>query len=249
LVNFYRDNFVQPYALRDRGPYQIIFCKNLLIYLNDDARKRVFDNINRLLLPKGIVFTGHAELMPFLQYGYRPIKHSRSFACTKIEAGEDSAAHKVRRLNSPGYLCKDEKLKKSIYKREEAKAPGAKADAAINKSIPKADLKELRQDEKKSSILMIRKLADKGSLNEALIMCEQFLNKHKHNKEAYYLMGLINLALNIFDEAEVFFQKALYLDPSYYEALLHMKLLYEKKGDQAKASAIKGRIKRFEERE
>jgi len=245
-VNFYRDNFMQPYVMLDRGPYQVIFCKNLLIYLTDAARKNVFDNINRLLLPKGIVFTGHAELMSFLQYGYRPIKHSRSFACRKTVAGEDSASCEGRRLNPPGHLHKDEKLKKSFYKREDVKSPDAKADTAINKNVPEADLKKKKRDNK-LSIPMIRKLADEGSLNEALALCEQFLKKHKHNKEAYYLMGLINLALNIFDKAEAFFQKALYLDPSYYEVLLHMKLLHEKKGDTGKASVVEARIKRFKD--
>jgi chemotaxis protein methyltransferase WspC len=94
----------------------------------------------------------------------------------------------------------------------------------------------------------VRALADAGSLDRALTMCRQFLKKHEHNKEAYYLMGLINLALNSFDKAETFFQKVLYLDPRHYEALIHMKLLYEKKGDQVKASAMKGRIERSEER-
>ena len=59
-------------------------------------------------------------------------------------------------------------------------------------------------------------------------------------------MGLINLALDSFAGAEDFFQKALYLDPFYYEALLHMSLLYEKKDDQARASIIRERIRRVD---
>jgi chemotaxis protein methyltransferase WspC len=244
LVTFYRDNFMQPHALWDHGPYHVIFCKNLLIYLTDDARKKIFDNINRFLLPNGIIFTGHAELMSFLQYGYSAVKHSRSFACRKIKAEEDSASHKGERLNPPDHLQTDEKLKKSFYKRDEAILIDAKADTAINMIVPEAGMKKLKRDDK-LSISMIQKLADGGSLDQALSMCEQFLKKNKPSKEAYYLMGLINLALDIFDKAEDFFQKALYLDPYHYEALLHMKLLYEKKGDHVKASAMKGRIERL----
>jgi chemotaxis protein methyltransferase WspC len=243
-VNFYRENFMQPCFMEENGPYHVIFCKNLLIYLTDDARKKIFDNIDRLLLPEGIVFTGHAELMPFLQYGYRPVRHSRSFACRKQEAGEGSASHKVKMPDSPGHLHMDEKLKNSFYNREKAGTYGAEADVSIDKIVAEANPKRQKRDNK-LSISMIRKLADEGSLNEALVLCEQFLGKHKHDKEAYYLMGLINLALNIYDTAEAFFQKALYLDPSYYEALLHMKLLHEKKGDHAKASVMEARIKRF----
>ncbi|MCX5806504.1 MAG: hypothetical protein NT010_10635 [Proteobacteria bacterium] len=246
LVNFSRDNFMEPHALWKHGPYHVIFCKNLLIYLNDDARKKVFDNINNLLLPNGIVFTGHAEIMSFLQFGFSPIKHSRSFACRKAEAGEDPSSLLYGRLNPPGYLQRDEKLKKSFYKREEAKSSNINVDTAIHKIVPEVNLKKQKSDDK-LSISMIRKLADGGSLDEALSMCEQFLKKHKQNKEAYYLMGLINLALNVFDKAEAFFQKTLYLDPYHYEALMHMQLLYEKKGDRTKASAMKGRIQRSKE--
>jgi chemotaxis protein methyltransferase WspC len=247
LVNFYRANFMQPHALWNHGPYRVIFCKNLLIYLNDDARKKVFDNISSLLLREGIVFTGHAELLSFLQSGFSPIKHSRSFACRKIESVADSNSFLCQELNPAGRPHKDEKLKKSFYKREDAKFTDATVDAKIHKNVPETNLKKLKSDNE-LSISMVRKLADEGSLDEALILCEQFLEKHKRNKEAYYLMGLINLALNIFDKAEEFFQKTLYLDPKHYEALMHMQLLHEKKGDYARASAMKGRIKRFKEK-
>ena len=60
------------------------------------------------------------------------------------------------------------------------------------------------------------------------------------------MMGLINLALDSFVIAEDYFRKALYLDPFYYEALLHMNLLYEKRGESEKASIVKERIKRLE---
>ncbi|MCX5813749.1 MAG: hypothetical protein NT178_14555 [Proteobacteria bacterium] len=243
LVNFYQDNFVHPHALEGQGHYQVIYCKNLLIYLTDDARKKVFDNINRLLLPNGIIFTGHAELIPFLQYGYKAVKHSRSFACMKIEseAEETSVSHKAKR-------------QKHLLQNHVIKTKGSKQlrFCVTAEPLPRRDSTERgiasNLQSEAETLAAIRVLADGGSLDKALSGCEQFLKKHKHNKEAYYLMGLINLALNVFDKAEAFFQKALYLDPSYYEALLHMKLLHEKKGDLAKASVVNERIKRFQEK-
>lgn len=61
-------------------------------------------------------------------------------------------------------------------------------------------------------------------------------------------MGLINLAMDVFDKAEDFFQKALYLDPFYHDVLLHMSLLHEKKGEPEKASILMERIKRANEK-
>ena len=230
LVHFYQDNFVQPHAIRNYEPYQCVFCKNLLIYLTDDARKKVFANLDRLLIPEGVVFTGHSEMMSFLRYGYNPVKHSRSFACRKADNAEKiESGISIPSLSTVAANATVSTVTASPAKMEH----GSPAHRNSEEAAPDAVLAR------------VRALADKGDLEEALKLCGQFLKEHSDNKEAYYLMGLINLALDSFARAEDFFQKALYLDPCYYEALLHMRLLYEKRDDQARASIIGERIRRF----
>ncbi len=217
LVHFYRENFMKPHVLGGHEPYQIIFCKNLLIYLTDDARNKVFLSLERLLSPEGIVFTGHSEMMSFLQKGYDPLGHSRSFACKRVFRAD-----------------------KNCHVRADSK-PAEKKERIIppDKNIP------VRHYYDSQSILTrARELADRGRLDDALKLCGLFLEQHSDNKEAYHLMGLIKLALDSFDEAEDYLQKALYLDPFYYEALLHMNLVYEKLGKPEKASVIKERLRR-----
>ncbi|MCX5808493.1 MAG: hypothetical protein NTX36_03845 [Proteobacteria bacterium] len=229
LVHFYRDNFVQPHALRNHEPYQCVFCKNLLIYLTDDARKKVFANLDRLLVPEGVVFTGHAEMMSFLQYGYNAVKYSRSFACRKADNAEKIESG----ISIPSLSTVTANVTAPTVTASPAKTGhGSPAHRHREEAAPE------------SVLTRVRALADRGNLREALKLCGQFLKEHSDNKEAYYLMGLINLALDSFSRAEDFFQKALYLDPGYYEALLHMRLLYEKKDDQARALIIEERIKR-----
>ena len=265
LVVFYRDNFLKADILDDRKPYDIIFCKNLIIYLTNDARKRVFDNIQRLLLPGGVVFTGYAEIVSFLQNGYAPVEHARSFACrntglkTENNFIVDKPIKKVRKFSNNTNKIEMPAisgLSFSSSRDEENDFLKARPDE-LSRTFAGNSLegsgktkKTLKTDIKSESvtIMAIRTLADRGLLDEALSKCEQFLKKDTHNKDAYYLMGLINLALNVFDRAENYFQKTLYLDPDHHEALLHMKLLYEKKGDTVKASLVEGRIKRYENR-
>lgn len=280
LVHFSKDNFVQPHTMQDYEPYQIIFCKNLLIYLTDDARKSVFANLDRLLLSKGAIFTGHSEGMSFLQYGYSPVKHSRSFAFRKTGTSATDVCRDLPTFNvqarpgirrplthkknlsvdqagaptlpcrtiMPGHPSETATCLRAVTHRQTA-FPRSKplSNSTEAKVVPGPGAHDSGCGAE--MFATIRALADRGALEEALTLCEQFLKEHRHNKEAYYLMGLINFALNAFGKAEAFFQKALYLDPNYYEALLHMSLLYEKKGDQAKVSVIRGRIKRFKEKE
>ncbi len=235
-VDFQHCNFVRPDALIDREPYDIIFCKNLLIYLNPQGRSNVAANLDRLLVPGGLLFTGHAEVVSVLQFGYTPVKHARSFACIKGKEEDDNVQVQDVVSVTDG----------------RSSATGARTTAAAKASIPTPvdgsarGPARIRKQPRAADLGAIKSLADKGALDKALQLCKQFLKLHPRDKDAYYLMGLIKLASDAFTEAEDFFQKALYLDPQHYNALVHMGLLYEKKGDRAKASLIRERIKRIE---
>lgn len=50
------------------GPFDLIFCRNVLIYFSEDAKRRAVDTMLRVLDPAGCVFFGHAESL----VGYRP---------------------------------------------------------------------------------------------------------------------------------------------------------------------------------
>ncbi len=46
---------------RLKGPVDMIFCRNVMIYLEDQTRKRIFDQFYRLLPPKGYLCIGIPE--------------------------------------------------------------------------------------------------------------------------------------------------------------------------------------------
>jgi chemotaxis protein methyltransferase CheR len=43
------------------GPFDLIFCRNVLIYFSPEGRARVIDRLTRDLAPGGLLFVGHAE--------------------------------------------------------------------------------------------------------------------------------------------------------------------------------------------
>lgn len=47
-----------------RGPFQVIFCRNVVIYFNADTRQRVLGRLVNLLSPAGHIYIGHAERLP-----------------------------------------------------------------------------------------------------------------------------------------------------------------------------------------
>jgi chemotaxis protein methyltransferase WspC len=229
LIHFYQDNLAKPSALWKHEPYDIVFCRNLLIYLTQKGRRTVIANIDRLLVSNGLLFAGNSEVVTFLQHGYCTVKHEMSFACRKTGADIGQRFPAPRPRTSPA--------KKEPRIRSAAEAAPAEEEAKIVSEKVQPGRDEISLDE-------IRSLADRGKLHEALRQCEQFLKGSRHHLEGYYVMGLISFALDSYGVAEQSFQRVLYLDPSHHEALVHMGLLYERKGDHEKAEVIRRRIER-----
>lgn len=82
-VHFFKANFIEPDCFHASAPYNIIFCRNLLIYLHDQARSKTIAVIERLLAPGGLLFIGHAEVNPSLTEIYETVNHQGSFALRK----------------------------------------------------------------------------------------------------------------------------------------------------------------------
>ena len=90
-----------------------------------------------------------------------------------------------------------------------------------------------------------QQLADQGHLTNAIVVCQSYLRTHPTDAQAYMLLGEIHQGLNQSEQAEQAFQKAIYLNPSAYEAMTHLALLKEQKGDRAGANLLKQRIQRL----
>ena len=59
LVQFERLDLRQ--SLRSRGPFDIIFCRNVLIYFDLETKRRILDEMRGALYPGGYLLLGGAE--------------------------------------------------------------------------------------------------------------------------------------------------------------------------------------------
>jgi len=75
MVTFGRLNLsVQPFPLR--GPLDVIFCRNVMIYFDNNVRKRVLENMYSLLRPGGYLMVGHAESLTGLVSDFKRVESS-----------------------------------------------------------------------------------------------------------------------------------------------------------------------------
>ena len=82
-VCFNQGNLLDNNILADQPCYDIIFCRNLMIYFSASARKRTRAIINRLLKNSGLLFVGHSERVAFKTPGFNLIDVRGVFAYRK----------------------------------------------------------------------------------------------------------------------------------------------------------------------
>lgn len=220
-VRFYRDNLVNPWCLHDRPSYDVIFCRNLLIYLHPSARDRAIDNLYRLLLPNGLLFAGYAETRLISARGFTSLGIPHAFAYRPLPQPSNPSisppSPPQQRINPPAIEL-----------------------PVVPSLLPQTKV----ATQTVSEAIEIRALADRGLLSEALKECKLYLKTQPTSGEAYLLLGEILLAQGMDEKAESCLQKALFLNPRCEEALAYLILICEIKGDGEAAKRLQQRLDR-----
>ena len=72
LIEFRRLNLLDPVS--HLGRFQLIFCRNVMIYFDRSTQQRVVEALFRVLSPGGYLLTGHAESLTGLHHGLRSVQ-------------------------------------------------------------------------------------------------------------------------------------------------------------------------------
>jgi chemotaxis protein methyltransferase WspC len=71
LVRFRTGNLLDPLFLAGQEPFDLIFCRNLFIYLHLAARRQALATLDRLLAPRGVLCAGYAEPLEALDQRFQ----------------------------------------------------------------------------------------------------------------------------------------------------------------------------------
>ena len=61
LLTFRQLNLLHDWPMS--GPFDVIFCRNVLIYFETDVKKAIVDRMTKLLRPGGALYLGHSEAL------------------------------------------------------------------------------------------------------------------------------------------------------------------------------------------
>jgi chemotaxis protein methyltransferase CheR len=75
MITFSRINLSEtPFPMK--GPFDVIFLRNVMIYFDNVVRKRLLDECYRLISADGYLFVGHAETLTGLIGEFKPVAPS-----------------------------------------------------------------------------------------------------------------------------------------------------------------------------
>jgi chemotaxis protein methyltransferase CheR len=79
-VTFARCNLVEADAVTRLGKFDIVFCRNVLIYADEDSIPRFFGSLGALVRPGGYLFLGHSDSILAPKALFRLHRMGKSFA-------------------------------------------------------------------------------------------------------------------------------------------------------------------------
>jgi chemotaxis protein methyltransferase WspC len=192
-----------------------------------------------------MLFVGHAETGIFINNWYVSQRYPKSFIVRKIM---DDPVIKNKKLFERKTTTL--KVRQTTSTRKKPTSNHAVVKKGIPVAKPETDLKKSEADQDKSEhqLAHAKHLADSGNLIEAEAVCLQYLEQNKHDKEAYYLLSLIQLAAGDASKAVQYFKNVVYLDPKHYDALMYLSTLMSEQGDEPGASRYRERAQRIKNR-
>jgi chemotaxis protein methyltransferase WspC len=212
--------------------YDMIFCRNLLIYFDAATQRRTIAVLERLMRPSGVLFVGPAETSLFLSHGFVSANIPLAFA---LQRSAESPATAPR--HAPSAAAPIRTAAKAAPVRVSREAPRK----SVNGGAPSAAPTPVAEA---AAIDRAFELADQGRLAEAKALCETELRDRGPSAQAYYLLGVIHSADGSLAAADRCYRKALYLDSHHHDALLHLAALLDQQGKAAEAKILRQRARR-----
>lgn len=229
-VRLIQGNLLDADFLSGGEVYDIVFCRNLLIYFDAETQNRAIAVLKRLLSPAGMLFAGHSEANLMLGQGLASAKIPMAFAFR------------------PAASIKQTK-QATIPPRPASRSGAAVPTFATQQPKPALPFKRGRPSPPPPvSLDALRCIADRGQLVDALQGCEAYMRQHGASADVLLLLGVISDATGDPSAAAGYYRKVLYLEPDHPEALGHLALLLKTQGDVTGAKTLSDRMRRLDAR-
>ncbi len=191
-VRFKHHNLVSdvfPMPTQDLFSFDVVICRNVMIYFDATTIKRLSEQFHQTLVPGGWLAVGHAE------------PHTEIF-------------QEYHTINAPGAVLYQ---RASFHSPRRAVAPATQR-IAQPPSIAKTEIRRpmvtiprIAAPERQADIEQLQRLANTGDLPAALACCERLIAEERLNASYHFFRGLILAQLGDAPGASKALSRCLYL--------------------------------------
>lgn len=231
MVNFRYQNLVYEPKLGELLPAHstdLILCRNVFIYFNENTIKKIIDQFTKHLAPEGCLMIGSSERIPekcdelkkhtFKKVIYYTLKTDSNLISTSNQVPPNIA--QILRFSQQN------QYQPNIFNFD-------------NNDQWQQLLNQIQEQTEKfgKTALLLRyqaqALAKLNRINEAALACQESLAMNHLDPYAHMLDAMIMLDLNQRGEAEKEWRKTLFLEPNFLEAQYQLGLSLLYRGDKA----------------
>lgn len=217
-VTFEYDNLASDVRRRNDQPFDVILCRNVLIYFSPDQAASVIARFHRCLAPGGWLLVGYAEPNFDMFRAFETVSVPDATAYRK-PGGEFSQTTEIR---WEPFVWND---------------PSPAQDYEGNIASPVFKPPDLTgaPNPETASVEDVRILADSGHWDAATELCDKLLKAEPLDPVIHFVSALIQEHFGAQAEARAAFQRAIYLDRQFALAHYHLGTSLERDGQQALA--------------
>jgi chemotaxis protein methyltransferase WspC len=224
-VNFIKGNLLTLVLPSASIPYDVIFCRNLFIYLDSRFHNKVIHIVSGLLQDDGILFVGHSESGLFSASQFKPAPGPNTFSFFKnkqpLETAQPDHGHnREAKAEFPHDLEAD--TGKTI-------SPFSPQNQSV--SVSEAKLS-----------------TENGDYGKAISIYKNIIQEKGPSARIFFLLAINFYEIAEFTNCITLLKKAIYLDPDLIEAIDLLARIYKEFGDEQNFQSFSRRCKRVQRR-
>lgn len=248
MVTFDYFNLAADYSVPPLGHFwDIIFCRNVIIYLSKEHIKQVLNKFHGSLADDGYLFPGYSEILRYHSDDFVSVEVHGTFVYRKRRP-DDGPVMRVKGPTSKSITWQPSKQKSA----GEPRHPGAVHSDRIKKKVkreeesrlnvdPSPNRRHQSQKEEKidptpdletplDSIELAKRMAEQGQTQRAIELLRDVLERSSLNVSALNALAVIWQNLEDADRCIQYFKKSLYLESDQPMVYLHLADAYRTKG-------------------
>lgn len=245
MVHFEYFNMAQKHFPLETMPlWDLIFCRNVIIYFAEEAAKRLLNNFYLSLADEGYFFPGYSETLRYLNNNFVPLESQGAFIYQKKLKKKESGINVVPQTETgkEHRFILPRKRPSTYVLKTKFTAETGKTDmhSAFPKKKTSGEQKTIEgitvQADVDTILAVALKNADQGKTMEAAALIGDLIARDPLCEKAYFLLAMIYRNTGVTQLAIGYLKKAAYLNPKNPVVRLHLADVYREASENQNAA-------------